>query len=56
MGVVVLGIKAVIAVVSSLGVASGMNWFGKKVFTGSKKGGSRHESDFDTEKFNRRDI
>lgn len=55
MGVIVLGLKVCTAIVSVVGVASGVNWFNKKTFTG-KKGGSRHEGELDSERFNRHDI
>ncbi|GFN32574.1 hypothetical protein [Paenibacillus xylaniclasticus] len=56
MGMIVLGIKAIIAGLSSVSLASGVNWFNKKVYTSKGKGGLRHESDFDSERFNRFDV
>lgn len=55
MGIIVLGLKVGTAIVSTIGIASGLNWFNKKVFV-AKKGGTRHEGEFDTERFNRHNL
>ncbi|GAB6989442.1 hypothetical protein JCM16418A_14920 [Paenibacillus pini] len=56
MGVIVLGMKCGVAIFSTVGVASGFNWFNKKIFSTKKGGSLHHEGDSNNERFNRRDI
>ena len=45
MGVIVLAAKLGIAIICTVGISSGLNWFNKKGF---KKGGVKNDLDFDT--------